>query len=150
MTVPDRQLLTNSLLAMLTAGTGRPVGDHKAPPPPAPPAVYHPYSVLYSIPGGGFLGAALVAPDADADFVYQVDSVGVRRDQTEWLADRVRRSMLARTASGAFQVSLLSPAGLKIADRLPDGGAGGVQVDGTPPHEVFSIAERFVLRVVPA
>ncbi len=145
MTVPDRQLVTSALLTMLAAGTGKPVGDHKAPLATAPP-----YSVLYSIPGGGFWGAALVGPDADADFVYQVDSVGLKRNQAEWLADRVRRSVLARSSSGAFQVTITPPAGLKVADRLPDGGPGGVQVAGVPPHEVFSVAERFVLRVVPA
>lgn len=145
MTVPDRQLLTTALLTMLVSGTGKPVGDHKAPLSTDPP-----YCVLYSIPGGGFWGAGLVAPDADADFVYQVDSVGLKRNQAEWLADRVRRSMLARSASGAFQVTLTPPTGLKVADRLPDSGPGGVQVSGIPPHEVFSVAERFVLRVVPA
>ena len=145
MTVPDRQLVTTALLSMLAAGTGKPVGDHKAPLSTEPP-----YCVLYSIPGGGYWGAALVGPEADADFVYQVDSVGLKRNQTEWLADRVRRSMLARTSSGAFQVTINPPLGLKVADRVPDGGPGGVQVDGDPPHEVFSVAERFVLRVVPA
>ena len=145
MTVPDRQFITNAVIALLVTGTGKAVGDPKAPLSTAPP-----YSVVFSIPGGGYWGAALVGPEADADFVYQVDAVGLRRSQAEWMADRVRRTILARPSSGSFQVTLVPPTGWAVADRVPDGGPGGVQVDGSPPHEVFSVAERFVLRVVPA
>jgi len=154
MSVPDRQLLTNELIAMLKTATTKLVGDHKAPAgvpafvkgQPAPP----PYSVVFTIPGGGYWGPGLSAPDSNADFTYQVDSVGFSRSQAEWLADRVRRSILARTATGAFQVAIADPAGWRIADRAPDGGAGGVQVGGDAQYEVYSIAERFVLRVVAA
>lgn len=145
MTVPDRQFITNNLLTMLAAGTGKQVGDHKAPAVPV-----YPYSVLYVLPGGEYWGAPLIAPDADVDMYYQVDSIGARRDQVEWLADRVRRTMLARTSGGVFQVSFTNPTGWKVADRVPEGGPGGVQVEGSPPNEVFSIPERFALRVVPA
>ena len=158
MSVPDRQLVTDALKATLVAGTGKQVGDHKA-----PLDAVSPYCVLHVVAGGRFWGAPLIAPDAQADFVFQVDAVSgpvrdangqivtkATRKQAEWMADRVRRSVLARTSTGAFQVALTPPTGWIVADRAPDGGAGGVQVEGVPPNEVFSVAERFVLRVVPA
>lgn len=145
MSVPDRQLVTDAFVAMLAAGTAKPVGDHKA-----PRDVPYPYSVVHCIPGGGYWGAPLAAPDAQADFVYQVDSVSKNRKNAEWMADTVRRSVLARSPAGAFQVTLTPPVGWKVADRVPSGGPGGVEVEGVHPNEVFTIAERFVLRVVPA
>lgn len=144
MTVPDRQLLTSAFIAMLATGTGKQIGDHRA--PPAPRVI--PYGIVTSIPGGGFSGPGLFAPDADADFVYQVDSIGERRDQAEWLGDRVRRTILARTA-GAFQVAFPAVAGLLVADREVDA-IGGVDVAGDFPNEVFTVSDRYVLRVTPA
>lgn len=145
MTVPDRQLITDAFLSMLSTGTGKTVGDHKAPTGQA-----FPYHVLHVIPGGGYWGAPLAAPDAQADFVYQIDSVSSQRKNCEWAADIARRTVLTRNPAGAFQVTLVPPTGWKVADRVPDGGPGGVTVEGVPPNEVFAVAERFVLRVVPA
>jgi hypothetical protein len=145
MSVPDRQRVTTNLLAMLASGTGKQVGDSRSPLNPVVP-----YLVVFPIAGGSYWGAPLVHPDENAEFVYQIDSVGAKRDQVEWLADRARRTMLARTPNGVFQVSFTDPAGWHVADRMPYGGAGSVQVEGRPPNEVYSIAERFVLSVVPA
>jgi hypothetical protein len=150
-TVPDRRKVTDAVLSLVAAGTSpRPVGDHKAPEP-----LDYPYSVLYAIDGGGFWGPALSAPDRAADFVYQVDAVAKRRDQCEWMADTIRRTFLARQSSGAFQVSLTYPVGWVVADRQPDGGAGTVVRDGPvaeggDTYWVYSQAQRFVVRVVPA
>lgn len=155
MTVPDRQLITTALVSMLATGTGKPVGDHKA---PTTRVAGDPYAVVYVIGGGGYWGPGLVAPEQSGDFVYQVDSVSWRsadnlsggtRKQAEWMGDRVRRTMLART-NGAFQVAFPAVTGWTIADREPSGGAGGVDVAGVPPHEVFTVAERFLLRVTPS
>lgn len=147
MTVPDRQLVTTALVAMVAAGTGKSTGDHKAPATLTPG---DPYAIVYAIPGGRFWGGGLVAPDASADLVYQVDSIGATRAQAEWMGDRVRRTILARTSTGAFQVAFPAVAGWSMADREPDGGPGGVDVAGVPPNEVFTVAERYTLRVTPA
>lgn len=155
MTVPDRQLVTTALVSMLASSTSKPIGDHKA---PSTRVAGTPYAVVYAISGGDFWGPGLVAPDSSADLVYQVDSVSWRsadnlsggsRKQAEWMGDLVRRTLLART-NGAFQVAFPAVTGWSMADREPGGGAGGVDVAGTPPHEVFTVAERFVLRVTPA
>lgn len=155
MSVPDRQLITTAFVAMLATGTGKLVGDHKA---PDGRVTGEPYAVVYAIPGGGYWGPGLVAPDANGDFVYQVDSVswsssnnlsGGSRKQAEWMGDRVRRTVLARS-NGAFQVAFPAVVGWTVADREPSGSPGGVAIVGASPHEVFTVAERFTLRLTPA
>lgn len=145
MTVPDRQLLTTGLVTMLGTGTGKTIGDHKA---PASRPVGEPYAIVYALTSAEFWGPGLVAPESSGDFVYQVDSIGASRAQAEWMGDRVRRTILART-NGTFQVAFPAPAGWAVADREHTGG-GGVDVAGAPPNEVFTVPERYTLRVTPA
>lgn len=152
MTVPDRRLVTDALVAMIAGSTGKPCGKTRVPDLPAvtPPAKPSPYTVVHAIDGGGFWGPGLVAPEESADFVYQVDSVGWSPDQCEWMADAVRRTLLARTSSGAFQVAFPAVSGLVVTDRRPEGGPGGIDAGGKRPNEVYSIAERFTVCVCPA
>ncbi len=150
MSVPDRRLLTSSVLTLIATGTARPTGDGKAPAIDLALTASWPYAVVHVITGGGYWGSPLTRPDECADFVYQVDSVARRRDQAEWMADLVRRTVLARTSTGAFQVALANPAGWEVKDREADGGAGTVVAEGDPPNTVFSLSERFRFRVVPA
>lgn len=154
MTVIDRRPITKALVSWLASSTGKPCGDHRLPPNlpphPAPPAKPDPYMIAYALDGGGFWGPGLVAPEQNADYLYQVTSVGWSPEQVQWMADRVFATMLARSASGAFQVAFPAVTGIVVADRLPDGGRGGIDVAGKRPDEVFSLPERYVLRVVPA
>lgn len=145
MTVPDRRLITNGLITLLDA-VGWPVGDHTAPERVSGKG----WIVVYSIPGGGFEYGSLRMPDETAQFTYQIDSVGLSREQAEWGADAVRRTLLARTGTGAFQVAFPAVAGWAVIDRHPDGTPGGVTPEGTPPNRVFSNPERFVLCVTPS
>jgi len=171
MTVLDRRPVASALVAMLAASTAKPCGDNRVPPDlpqPMPPNKPGPYTVVHDIDTGDMWGAFLVAPDACADLVYQVDSVGYSPEQCRWMADASRRTLLARSASGAFQVAFPEPAydettayeattryvtehfyGIKVADRAFDSG-GGMETEGKRPNEVFTISERYVLRVVPA
>lgn len=144
MSVPDRRLLTDAVIAAVASATGKPCGDHRA-----PVGVDPPYTIVWSIPGGRYWGPWLSAPDSCADFVVQVDSVGRQRAQADALAAQVRDLMLDRSGSGALAV-ITPPPGWRIADRSADGGPPGVDVGGDSPHYVFSVPERFVLRVVPA
>lgn len=149
----DRRPLTDALLALLAEGTGRPVYDHGAPPnaaddddeddQPAGP----PYVVVWSIEGGRYEGT-WGDPVEIADVVYQIDSVGMARRSAEWLADKVGHVMLDRETGGAFSADL-DVDGMAITNRSPQGGPAGVEIDGKPPHEVFSVPERYVLVVVP-
>lgn len=144
MTTPARHSVTEMLLTLLRRGTGKQVGDYEL-----PADAEYPYAILYPIPGGGFDGPPLQSSESDALFTYQVTSVGLSRKQAEWMGDRVRATVVARSANGAFQVAHDDPDGLRIASRMVESGAGGVDVQGDPPHRVYSVAERFSIRVTP-
>lgn len=133
------------------------MGDHEA--PPDTPLLTasatelrraFPYSVLYSIPGGLLDGPPLGAPAVDAIFVYQVSSIGLRRDQADWMADTVRRTLLSRNPAGIWQVPLQAPDGWVISARLAEGNTAGVSVDGQPPYRIFRVDERFHIGITPA
>lgn len=142
--VLDRRLVTANFIELLKQGTGKQVGDHAAPGSP----LAYPYCIVYTIDGGELWGS-LRFPESDALVIYQVTSVGERRDQAEWMADRVRRTILNRISSG-FQVPMGNPEGWVINDRRSHGGVGQVNSEGLPPNQVFSIPERFALSVTPA
>lgn len=153
MSVIDRRPITKALVAWLASSTGKPCGDHRLPPLPPPPATSakpDPYMIAYALDGGGAWGPGLVAPELNVDLLYQVTSVGYSPEQVQWMADRAYATLLARTAAGAFQVAFPAVTGVVVADRLPEGGRGGIDVGGRHPNEVFSLPERYLLRVVAA
>ncbi len=157
MTVIDRRPITKALVPWLATATGKPCGDHRLPTNLPPPPTERgrksdPYTIVFALDGGGYWGPGLTAPDQAADFVYQVTSVGYSPEQVQWMADAVKRTMLARSSSGAFQVAFPAVTGVVIADRMPPegDGPGGIDIAGRHPDEVFSIPERYVLRAVPA
>ena len=139
---PDRATVTAWLIDLLKSAPGSfRVGDGVA------PEGGYPYAVVHSIDGGGFTGPGLGAQIADATFVYQVDSVGQTRAQAEKLASRMRNAVAGRLASGQYAVAANNPTGHKVLDRVPDGVSGAAVVEGTPPHEVFTVSERFAISV---
>lgn len=145
--VVAKRLVTNGLITMLTAGisvpgTTRKVGDNEAPPDAS---LDDGYAIVYTIDGGSFEGAPLWAPEADAWLVYQVTSVGRKRDQAEWIADRVRLTLLSRVADGGFQVAFPALAGMQVTGREPDGTSPGVIPEGVTPNRVYNVPERFRL-----
>lgn len=142
----DRRPLTHGFLELLRTGTAMPVGRGQA------PAIIagKPWMVVHVIEGGGYDGAPLTDPTSDAAFVYQVDAVGRSEDQAEWMADVVRRTVLARTTSGAFQVPFPAVEAVKVIDRRPDTNPGGLTSEGTAPNEVFTVSDRFSIHVTPA
>jgi hypothetical protein len=101
------------------------------------------------IPGGGYDGPPLRDPNADAAFVYQVDSVGRTRSQAEWAADVARRTVLARN-NGTFQVPFPDLEALVVINRDADTNPGGVTPQGEGINRVYTVSERFVLFVTPA
>lgn len=144
MTTPNRHPVTDTLLVLLRRGTGKQVGDMEL-----PEDVEYPYAILYPIEGGGFDGPPLQSSESDALFTYQVTSAGLSRKQAEWMGDAVRRTVVARSANGDFQVAHDDPEGLRIAGRMVESGAGGVDAQGDPPNRVYSVVERFSIRVTP-
>jgi|GEM_PF-3066185 len=140
---PDRSLVTEWLMDLLKADPAEyGVGDHKAPADAA-----HPYWVVWSIPGGSQSGPPLGAIQADASYVYQVDSVGLTRDQAEKLATRARRRVADRLETGAYATAAEHPAGMVVSDRIAEGSAGAPIPEGSYPNEVYTVSERFVISV---
>lgn len=150
-TIIERRPITTGLVTMVgTALDNRPVGD----PDFEEGTVLDldtGYFVIHSIPGGDMeAGPPLYAPYSEADLVYQIDSVGGNRGHVEWLADRVRLSMLSRNPDGTYQVAFPHPPGWKVIRRMAESDiAPGVEAEGTPEHRVFSVLERYRLHVVP-
>jgi hypothetical protein len=145
---PPRNLVTNWLLALsrLNLPAGQTCGDSRAEVNTSGVLVY-PYHVIYPIAGGQVTGPALGASQADAVFVYQVDSVGRTRDQAEKAADRIRNWIVGRTAAGVFVVQAADPDGLQISDRIVDGTPGAPLQEGQPPNEVFTVSDTIGIHV---
>jgi len=70
-------------------GAGFAIGDGEAPESPSPD---FPYAVVYRLPGS--TDGPMNDQDADVELTYQVTSVGVRRDQAEWLQWKLRDRFL--------------------------------------------------------
>lgn len=147
--VYPRQLFTDGVIDLLQRGTGRPVGDHKAPDREGrDDDDFYPYCVVYNLPGGSSDGGLGFGYE-DSTVIYQVTSVGLTRGQADWMADRVRLTWLARLGV-AFQVPFLSPDGWAVSGRMPNYGfSGGIDSQGEPPNRVYNAPERFELHVTP-
>jgi len=143
--VLQQRPVTDALIAMIATATARPCGDHESPPDGS---LADGYTYVYSIDGGEFDGPPFWSPESDGILVYQIMSVGYDRDHVEWIADRVRLTMLSRSPAGAFQVPFPAMAGLAVVHREPDGTSPGVIPEGPPANRVYNIPERYRLAVV--
>lgn len=143
---PDREDLTAWLIELLREDSlGLSVGDHG--PPAFDGAAVYPFFVVWGIPGGYISGPAFGASTADAGFVFQVDSVGMTREQAGRAATRMRERVIGRTRTGSLSVPKDSPSGIVILDRYLDGAAGTPAAAGDRPNEVWTSSERYVLAV---
>lgn len=139
---PDLLPITNALVALLEAQTGRPVGRGSAPLAGGVVADLEdgPYAIVYQLAGGSTWGPMLYGPDEASQLPYQVTSVGKRGDQADWMADRVRQVMVGRT-DGTLTHALVVP-GLTILDR-EFSAYGGQDRDG----DVVSVPDTYMLHV---
>lgn len=137
----DRRPVTAAFVELLET-TALPIGDHVAP----VEVPGKPWATVYSIPGGGLMDDNLAAVDHGIDLIYQVTSAGRRRDQAEWMADLMRTTVVGR--STGFTVAFPAVSGFTVADRQLWGGLGGVTPSGEAPMQVWSVAERFLIRLV--
>lgn len=135
---PDLLPIVSALVSFLAAQTGKPVGHASAPLVNGQPAA-PPYAIVYSLGGGDTWGPFLAGPDEGAQLPFQVTSVGLRADQATWMADKVRRALLART-DGQL-VPLVVP-GVTVLDR-EFSAYGGQDREG----EVVSIPDTFLIHV---
>lgn len=130
----DRRPLTAALVAYLRTATGRPVGEAAA-----PVDAEVPYAIVYPLPGGASWGPTWAAPDEGSSVPYQITSVGLRADQAQLMADKVRQAMLGRT-NGAL--AALAVTGAVVLDR-EFAGYGGVDREG----DIVSIPDSYTLHV---
>lgn len=96
MSVPQRRNLTEALKALLIDKTGKPVEVATAPRKHDGTVADLPYAVVYPIAGGIYSGPELCSPEADVAWEYQIQCNGKRYDQTEWLMDLVRTTIIDR------------------------------------------------------
>lgn len=108
------------------------------------------YGIVYTIDGGGYTGPPWWAPESTGVLVFQVTSTSTTKGGAQWLADRVRLSILSRADAGGFQVAFAPPVGWKITNREPDGPLPGVDIAGDSKNRVFSIPERYRFHVEPS
>lgn len=142
MSTVDTGPIVDWLLDLLRAGTGKEIGDHQSPESPS-----FPYGVLTVLDGSTFGGPPLVAPEADMDIPVQVDSIGRTPAQARWMADIVRRTLVARFPGGRFQVNADDPEGYHVADRQTAGGPTVPIPEGNTADRVWSLPERFTIRI---
>jgi len=155
------QLLTNAVLDLYrvyinlsavlgpagvhdNSGGGAKVYDHEV-----PASVSYPYSCLYQVPGGSYSGPPLTGPEADLTAIFQVDAVGTRRDQAQWLADKIKEVTLGRGPSGQLLCSLNAPTGWRECARLAADTPPGVIRDSTAPTPLYSVPQRFAVVITP-
>jgi hypothetical protein len=141
--VVDRAPVT-AWMAQVIAAAGLPVGVNDL---PAGAAL--PYLVVADVDGGEQWGPPLGSAAAAVGLVFQVDAIGRRQDQARALADRARRAVLGRAASGGWAVDPDPPAGLRIVHRDFDGGTpdGSPTPEGTDPNRVWTAQQRFRIQV---
>lgn len=156
------QLLTNAMLDLYrvyinlstvlgpagihdNSGSGAKVYDHEVPDVVAG----YPYSCLYSIDGGSYSGPPLTAPEADLTALFQVDAVGTRRDQAQWLADKIKEVTLGRGPGGQLLYPLSVPTGWRECARLAAGTPPGVIRDPTAKNPLYSVPQRFAAAITP-
>ncbi|RSO30047.1 hypothetical protein DMH15_26200 [Streptomyces sp. WAC 06725] len=136
----DRAAVSKAFRRTLAEATGRPCGLGKLPLIDAQPAEM-PNLVLYP-QGGPVGGAPLTDTSEDSELIYQVTAVAARTDQAEWMADRVRRVVLERTAAGDWRWPIDVP-GVDVWARELDVDAGAD--DAGSAAGVVSHAQRFCL-----
>lgn len=125
MTVP-REPVTSALLDQLRTlylaeGLVLPIGDAAPPQRTSAQEADGRRAVLWPIPGG-IVEADWARSDTGGRRTYQVDVWGKRRDQCEWVADRLRAVVLGFRAEGdgwsVVHVEVSSPGGVEAESSL--------------------------------
>ncbi|MFK0279828.1 hypothetical protein ACIQVL_05045 [Streptomyces sp. NPDC090499] len=141
--------VTRALADLVEQATGRPCGLGELPLIQGKsgwePALA-PYTILDALPAA-FSGPPLWDWHADAAWSYQVTSVGERGDQVQWLADRVRASVVGRS-DGRWLHDLRVPE-VRVIDRELTYDAGG-EPSVSAAGVIVSYVQRFTITVTPA
>ncbi|MEW1658822.1 hypothetical protein [Streptomyces sp. NPDC093707] len=134
------RVLSLAVQTMLGTATGRSCGYGTAPTASSlPTGTATPYSVLYPV-GSTSDGPPFGDASTDARIVYQITSVATTAEQAEWMADKVRAGMLARTTLGYTYP--IAAAGYAVMCRELDKEEGVSVASG-----VYSYVQRFAIEV---
>lgn len=146
----DTRTVTNGLIALLAAATGKPVGPGRRPDAMEDPSHYY---IVYFITRTT-TGAPFADLNEDAELTYQVTSVSGpdpddadsygTQDQLQWLDDTARRAVLGRDPATGLWLHEMTVPGARVTGRRPAGEAGE-----TPDASdaIMSSAQRFTLTV---
>lgn len=146
MTVLNRLPMSKHLKALIADRTTIATGLSSIPrvPSEADPdtfvSVPAPYFILYPL-WVNLSGPPFVAPEADAEWIYQVTAIAEKGDQLEWMRDKVLTTVLGRSPSGAFVVPI-EVAGMRVMDR-------SLKEDGGMEPGSMESTLRFALKVTP-
>jgi len=141
--VIDRRPITLSLIDMLTRGVKVDVFPAGA----VPENAQAPFLVVAGTIAPVEFDESLEDDYSSMRFAYTITSVGERLDQTEAIADRVRRTLCQRKSTG-WQVDFKDlPAGVTIINR-ESLSSGSVEVIGQAPKVLLNFPEEFALFAV--
>ncbi|TQF05563.1 hypothetical protein E6W39_29205 [Kitasatospora acidiphila] len=136
------RVISLAVQAALASATGRSCGYGAAPlVADKPTGNTIPYCVLYPLGTAPMDGPPFGDADADAKVLVQVTSIGSTAEQAEWMADKVRTTLLGRTVNSGFATPI-TPTGFAVMGRELDKSDGISVVSG-----VYSYVERFALHV---
>ncbi|MGW4270874.1 hypothetical protein ACWEGQ_00550 [Streptomyces seoulensis] len=146
----DRRKVTAALAALLSAETGKPVGQGHM------PKANPPYYILDSV-DTSVSGAPFADDNEDLSLVYQVTSVSGpdpkqvsstgSLDQAEWLADKARWAILRRDPDTGQWAAPLDVPGVRVMCRELETEPGGTS---DPADAIISYVQRFRLDLTPA
>ncbi len=100
-----------------------------------------PYAFVEPIWGTRFHPPAFVYEYSEVEFAFQIHSIGQSDEQAEWMSDKVRAAYLEQGNS------ITLPSGVAMMSRDTDSGPGPIENVG---NELFSVTERFLIRVTQA
>lgn len=145
--VPVQPIITWAM-DLVFAATGAKLGDSEAPDGLNDLDDPYPYGVIHHIDSNRW-GAPLITTDRHLDLIIQIDAVGRRQDQARAFQDRVRSAIVGVDAEGRYAHDpAASVTGFLIKQRSTESGPYPPVGEGERPDRVFTIAERYTIRVV--
>ena len=141
MPIPGR-VVSLAVTSTISTGTGRSCGYGTAPTASSQPtAATLPYAVLYPL-GQVSSGPPFGDAHADSRVLFQVTSVASTAEQVEWMADKVRTTLLGRASKGGGFATPITIPGGSVMDRSLDKEEGGAVSGG-----VYSYVQRYGITV---
>jgi hypothetical protein len=141
---PERAPVVQAVKDLIELATARPVGIGYAPVDPNGEQAKFPFVVLFPRSRARFRGPIFQDSWSDADFEISVRSVGLKSEQAETLADRIRAAILSKDEEGQWIFNLDVGPNQRVMDRRPDVYSPG---DLRPEGKIFEVDDSFVFSI---